>query len=153
MLDSFEHPRPGHSTRPARFFWSGFFYWVGFLYEAALDAGGLLDARRPAWFCCLARSPPAPPIPRISRLAHVLRPHVLAWGHPAAKILGTAQWLVYDRSVRSRRLSIITLPMSIHFPCEGCSRPLSAPDDKAGKLAICPECGARLRVPGGNAPA
>ena len=43
--------------------------------------------------------------------------------------------------------------MSIHFPCEGCSRPLSAPDDKAGKLAICPECGARLRVPGGNAPA
>lgn len=42
--------------------------------------------------------------------------------------------------------------MPIQFPCEGCSRPLSAPDDKAGKLAICPECGARLRVPGGNAP-
>jgi hypothetical protein len=37
----------------------------------------------------------------------------------------------------------------IRFTCSACAAKLNAPNDKTGKTAACPSCGARQRVPGG----
>lgn len=37
--------------------------------------------------------------------------------------------------------------MSIEFPCAGCGRQLRTPDEAAGKMARCPDCGETTEVP------
>lgn len=41
----------------------------------------------------------------------------------------------------------------IRFDCTGCGKKLSVPDETAGKLATCPGCKAKVRIPAGGAAA
>lgn len=41
----------------------------------------------------------------------------------------------------------VRVRMPIRFSCTKCSKKLSAPDKLAGKLAKCPDCGTKTRIP------
>src|SRR5262245_65805068 len=44
-------------------------------------------------------------------------------------------------------------PVMIRFPCLDCRKTLSVADESTGKLAKCPNCLAKVRVPADSAPA